>query len=467
MEQDGQKSLYAYNPLNQLISVNGSIERQYQYDKRGNLTGIIEDKEKIIEYQYDAANRVDAFRSEGTQVKYLYNGMGQRVGIEKKMAAGAEGSTVTRMDYIPDLTRGYHNMLQERREDADGKVISVKNFLWDDGLIAMDSDDISQYILRDEMDTPIRLLHENGNLIESNDYDEFGNLQYGVWDGSIPFDFTGYHKDFDTGSYFAQAREYLPMEGRFAAKDAFGGSLDIPESLNGFSYCFCNPLRYWDPLGYYTKEEGKEAHKKLQEAFKERSPGDTEHRVPNYPYSDSGIGYIDFYLEDNGQGECEVYELKPNTQILNLDNSSNGVDQRNGYITALRKTAEQQGEDIKIDERGNTFDPRGWTMPSDIHKKDGLNIRYYTFPFLRPGMIYWGYVKQPGVPNQKKRKEGEGKNGELIEASEFWEGVMDKVAMEGGAGWVALGLIVTILVFIASHGVVTLPLFASVDCKNG
>ena len=82
-------------------------------------------------------------------------------------------------------------------------------------------------------------------------------------------------------------------------------------------------------------------------------------------------------------------------------------------------------------------------------------------------MIYWGYVKQPGVPNQKKRKEGEGKNGELIEASEFWEGVMDKVAMEGGAGWVALGLIVTILVFIASHGAVTLPLFASVDCKNG
>ena len=82
---------------------------------------------------------MDAFRSEGTQVKYLYNGMGQRVGIEKKMAAGAEGSTVTRMDYIPDLTRGYHNMLQERREDADGKVISVKNFLWDEGLIAMDS----------------------------------------------------------------------------------------------------------------------------------------------------------------------------------------------------------------------------------------------------------------------------------------------------------------------------------------
>lgn len=347
MEQDGQKSLYAYNPLNQLISVNGSVERQYQYDKRGNLTGIIEDKEKIIEYQYDAANRVDVFRSEETQIKYLYNGMGQRVGIEKKMAAGAEGSTVTRMDYIPDLTRGYHNMLQERREDADGKVISVKNFLWDDGLIAMDSNDICQYILKDEMDTPIRLFYSNGNLIESNDYDEFGNLQYGVWDGSIPFGFTGYHKDFDTGSYFAQAREYLPMEGRFAAKDAFGGSLEIPESLNGFAYCYCNPLRYWDPLGYYTSAEGVEAHRKLQEAFKQEFSGKTEYRVENYPYSDSGIGFIDIYLEDNGQGASEVYELKPNTQILNLDNSTNGVGQREGYITALEETAKKRAKKLK------------------------------------------------------------------------------------------------------------------------
>ena len=321
----------------------------------------------------------------------------------------------------------------------------------------------SQFVLRDEMATPVRLFYGNGKMEENNDYDEFGNLQDGIWDGILPFGFTGYYKDSFTGNYFAQAREYLPKEGRFAAKDAFGGSLGIPESFNGFSYCYCNPLRYWDPLGYYTVKEGDEAHRLLQAEFKRRFPGDTEHRVENYPNSDSGIGYIDFFLEDNGQEECEVYELKPNSQVLNLDKETNGVGQREGYIFALEETAKRNHEEIAINKRGTTFDPHGWTIPSKIHQ--GVNIRYYTYYFFKPGMIYWGYVNQPGVSNKKKKAQE--KNSEVFYASEVWEKVLDKVSMEGGAGWAALGIIITILVLIASHGTVALPLFASVDCKNG
>lgn len=35
MEQEGEESRYTYNPLNQLISVQGSVDREYTYDKRG------------------------------------------------------------------------------------------------------------------------------------------------------------------------------------------------------------------------------------------------------------------------------------------------------------------------------------------------------------------------------------------------------------------------------------------------
>ncbi len=462
MEQEGEESRYTYNPLNQLISVQGSVDREYAYDKRGNLTEFFENGEKIAAYVYDGTNRVFCYQSGDTMVKYLYNGMGQRVGAEKRISREAGGDVVTRTDYVPDLTRGYHNMLQEKREEA-GRDLCIKNYLWDEGLLGVDRGKFCQFVLRDEMATPVRLFYGNGKMEENNDYDEFGNLQDGIWDGILPFGFTGYYKDSFTGNYFAQAREYLPKEGRFAAKDAFGGSLGIPESFNGFSYCYCNPLRYWDPLGYYTVKEGDEAHRLLQAEFKRRFPGDTEHRVENYPNSDSGIGYIDFFLEDNGQEECEVYELKPNSQVLNLDKETNGVGQREGYIFALEETAKRNHEEIAINKRGTTFDPHGWTIPSKIHQ--GVNIRYYTYYFFKPGMIYWGYVNQPGVSNKKKKAQE--KNSEVFYASEVWEKVLDKVSMEGGAGWAALGIIITILVLIASHGTVALPLFASVDCKNG
>ncbi len=393
-------------------------------------------------------------------VKYLYNGMGQRVGAEKRISGEAGGDVITRTDYVPDLTRGYHNMLQERREEA-GRDLCIKNYLWDEGILGVDSGKFCQFVLRDEMATPVRLFYSNGKMEENSDYDEFGNLQYGIWDGILPFGFTGYYKDSFTGNYFAQAREYLPKEGRFAAKDAFGGSLGIPESFNGFSYCYCNPLRYWDPLGYYTAVEGVEAHKLLQEAFEDMYPsGHTEYPVSHYPHSPTGEGKIDFYLEDNGQGEGEVDELKTTNQIFNPDNSQNGKNQREGYIYALNEMAKEEEKQIEIDEKGNTFDPRGWTMHSTL---TGKNIRYYTFSF-RPGMIYWGHVNPP--KKKKKDKKARAKSNQPSSASKVWEQVSDIAAMEG-TGAVILGLLLSLLIFVFSWGTIPVPVFASVDCKNG
>lgn len=441
MERDGERSAYTYNLLNQLVSVKGSTDREYQYDKRGNLIQILENNKKKIGYQYDAANRVASFQSGKTQVKYFYNGMGQRVGAERKMAAGAEDCVVSRRDYIPDLTRGYHNMLQERREEAGSKEISVKNYLWDDGLIVLDSDSIHQYVLKDEMDTPIRLFYNNGNLIESNDYDEFGNLQYGTWNGKMPFGFTGYYKDSVTENYFAQAREYLPGEGRFASKDVFGGSLSIPESLNGFSYCLCNPLRYWDPLGYYSMAEGTDAHTVLQEDFKATygENGKTNKRVTNNPNRASGIGYVDFYLVDNGQGYGEVYELKPDTYRNNPNNATNGVNQRQGYINALNNSYDENGNKIIIDPYGNTFNPNGKILPSKRY--EGRYILYTTDP-SKPGMIYWQYVDKPEEEPQLSPAPG-------VE----WTGVLALLAV--------LGLVA--LIACLSGGMAT-PAFAGLFC---
>lgn len=63
-----------------------------------------------------------------------------------------------------------------------------------------------------------------------------------------PFTFTGYQQDKITGLYFAQAREYIPMAGRFAARDLVAGKIDSINSQNDYLYCEDDPNDYVDQL---------------------------------------------------------------------------------------------------------------------------------------------------------------------------------------------------------------------------
>lgn len=249
----------------------------------------------------------------------------------------------------------------------------------------------------------------NGLILESYNYDEFGNEMTGIFPGLQPFGFTGYQIEEENHNYFAQAREYMPSIGRFISNDSFGGSLGNTASLNYYSYCFQNPLKYIDPWGYYTSMEGREAHNVLQTIFMVRYPGngEIEKKVTGYPYSLTGTGRIDMYLNNNGNGMAEVYEIKPisqhnKTKSFNKMGQPTGVQQREGYIQALHSM-----KIFNINERGTTFNPNGWTVPCP--SKPNKNLRYYTFP-NEPGMIYWGYVNKPkkepvSVPAESLQKE--------------------------------------------------------------
>jgi len=112
MEVDGIRQSYTYNEMNQLVSQSGRVNRAYTYDRRGNLTDVYEEGGRVASYGYDAANRVAYYRGTGgNEVKYIYNGLGQRVGMEKGAARGSERHTMTAEEYVIDLTRGYHNIL--------------------------------------------------------------------------------------------------------------------------------------------------------------------------------------------------------------------------------------------------------------------------------------------------------------------------------------------------------------------
>lgn len=384
-EARGEKTIFLYNSANQLIKEEGRERKEYNYDKRGNLISFIKNGKETYSYEFDEKNRLANFTdNDGLSVKYEYNGLGFRIG---KSSDKRKTGVYDKTKYVIDLTSGYNNLL--RKETSSGG----QNYIWDENLAGTWDNNGKRYFWLDDLGSPIRYLANNGTVLESYSYDEFGN----ILDKSPslqPFGFTGYQLEEENNNYFAQAREYMPSIGRFISNDSFGGSLGITASLNYYNYCFQNPLRYVDPWGYYTSKEGREAHEVLQAIFMVRYPGngEVEKKVTGYPYSMTGTGSIDMYLNNNGSGMAEVYEIKPISQyhhnsFWNNAGQPTGTQQRKGYIQALRTMGINN-----VDATGTTFDPNGWTVPCPT--KPNKNLRYYTFPD-EPGMVYWGYVNKP------------------------------------------------------------------------
>jgi RHS repeat-associated protein len=78
--------------------------------------------------------------------------------------------------------------------------------------------------------------------------------------GSLDTDkkFTGQRLD-GTGLYYYGARYYDPTIGRFISADPIVPNPANPQSLNRYSYCLNNPLRYVDPSGHQQIDWGCDA----------------------------------------------------------------------------------------------------------------------------------------------------------------------------------------------------------------
>lgn len=361
----------------------------YAYDRRGNLTREYEGERLLHGYSFNAINRLEkTWNEDGQEAVYYYNGMGQRI---------ARDGGGKREEYLLDLTQSYNNLIGVEHGSTK------QNFYWDSGVLAMEEEGRKpRYYLTDELGSPLRVFYGNGNG-DSYGYDEFGRAAYGIGQEETPgrrygrqgegqpFGYTGYRYDDISGTYFAQAREYQPENGRFTAEDVIKGNGAYPEILNSYGYCWNNPMLLVDLDGMapeFTSAGGIEAHQKLQWEFMKEHPftGEVERRVHGYSLSPTGEGRIDILLRVGNT--YEVYEIKP-ISYRYAPYETPGRMQRYEYIRALSK--EIQGTGMRINSIGRTYDPNYYTVNSDLYD---CQIRYYTFPD-DPGMIYYGYVDKP------------------------------------------------------------------------
>ncbi|KAB3527512.1 RHS repeat-associated core domain-containing protein [Alkaliphilus serpentinus] len=297
--ENGQATQYTYDSLNQLKTVNDPASglETYNYDNAGNRISKIQGEIQTT-YSYDSRNRLlESILTQEDQTivtTYSYDKNGnQLTAIEEKYIQGLlENSNTTTNSYD-----GYNRLIstnlpdgswQQNQYDGLGlRIATIENGLRYDftlhngsiitetngngdlvtrsirgiGLVAQISGkgDKKHYLSNDQEEGAINyylhnahgdvvsLVTGSGEVLNSYQYDAFGNLRNYTETVKNRFLYAGEQYDSLTGEYYLRARYYNPQLGRFTQEDVYRG-----DGLNLYIYVSNNPIMYVDPSGHYA-----------------------------------------------------------------------------------------------------------------------------------------------------------------------------------------------------------------------
>lgn len=228
---NGVNAAYTVNNLNQLTSVDGTT---LTYDGRGNLTydgafyktydaenRLIKDSlspSAVIEYGYDAMNRVVTKKINGEIRKYSYGGV---AAIEERDAMGNLVNSTVFADFLSPVLN-----------EKEGNKF---------------------YFHTNEMGSVEGITNSNGRLIEKYSYDVYGKLsRFDSLNNPLTsslagnrFGFTGQEYDSATGSYRFYYRHYSPQTGLFNQRDL----IEYKDGMAMYQYVANNPSNGIDIWG--------------------------------------------------------------------------------------------------------------------------------------------------------------------------------------------------------------------------
>ncbi|HUS26082.1 MAG TPA: glycosyl hydrolase family 18 protein [Nevskiaceae bacterium] len=220
-------STYTYNNGNQLTAKTG---RTFTYDPQGNQ---ITDTGKTLAYDYD--NHLKSYANGSATTSYIYDASGNR--IDKKL------NGANNYQYV---NAGNNNVLV-----AKNLTNSTNNFyLYGLDLISQGDTAASsrQYYLPDGQGNVRYVTNNTGATVTSYAYDPFGKQTSGSTTTSN-YTFQAEQKDAESSLTYLRARYYDPTIGRFTAQDPYAGTLDNPQTQNGYNYAINDPINLSDPSG--------------------------------------------------------------------------------------------------------------------------------------------------------------------------------------------------------------------------
>ncbi len=247
-----QVGAYSY-PASGLSSVRPhavSVAGPYpiSYDNNGNVVTMT-DPTGFFGYSasYNTENRLSSLTTTyggvPTTATFVYDGDGGRV---KK----TEGTTTTR--YISKLY------------ECDNSNCS--RFIWAGSTriatIAVNTG-ATQYWHGDHLGSSSVITDSTGAKVQTLAYYPYGDLRtnqsFTTPAINVPYKYTGKELDASSNLHFYEARYYHAVFGRFVSPDTIVPNLREPQNLNRYSYVRNNPLRYTDPTGHCTEDDGNQS----------------------------------------------------------------------------------------------------------------------------------------------------------------------------------------------------------------
>lgn len=256
---------YAYGPGNELLSTR---HLQFGYDKNGNRV----EKARLHQeesskgeqndhdgnrygnekwsYSFDFENRlIKAEKKHGhetTIVTFKYDPFGRRIEKRVNGGEGCRSNDEVIHTYIYDgqaIILETETMGEGRHQKTETtKYVHGPNI---DEPLAMTRDKEVYFYHADGLGSVVALTDSAGRVVQTYEYDSFGNMQSHKNRVEQPFTYTGREWDKETGLYYYRARYYDSMEGRFISKDpiSFAGGVNL------YSYVQNNSINFIDPYG--------------------------------------------------------------------------------------------------------------------------------------------------------------------------------------------------------------------------
>lgn len=220
----GSTDSYSY-VNNRLVSITGSDSAALSYDPNGNLITMTLNGATVT-HAYDAFDHMISCFLPSTTDRYVYNGMGQRVGITDSLGSRTvlSDGCVPASPVLSDQFAVYTPGISERRAGA------------------------TSYYMLDEEGSARALANSSQVVTNSYLYDAFGRTVSKSGSDPNPFGYvskSNYQTDSDTMLMLLGQRYYSPDLGRFITQDPSGRN----GGPNLYEYCMNSPVMGTDPTG--------------------------------------------------------------------------------------------------------------------------------------------------------------------------------------------------------------------------
>ncbi len=221
----------------------------YIYDNNGNLIRVIppdvvgQPPATVQEYTYNQRNLMmtSSVSQNGitqTQALFTYDGANNR--LQQTEYEGLQPTVIT---YTNDIL-GLSQVLVAN----DGTETTYNVFGYD--LLSQQTNQEldKRYPIADGLGS-VRLEMVANEVEAVRTYDPYGNLLISNGILGTEYGYTGEQEDSSTGLLYLRARYYNPQIRAFMGRDPWGGNLQFPQSMNGWSYVENNPSNKFDPSG--------------------------------------------------------------------------------------------------------------------------------------------------------------------------------------------------------------------------